>query len=547
MAAIVRSSTLIVSSLVILLTGFYQPILACTSLLVTRGASKDGSVFITYLADSHTLYGELKRIPAGRHRPGEMVEIYDGDTGKYLGRIPQARETYAVVGYMNEHQVAIGETTFGGRDGLEYMNGGIDYTSLMILALQRARSARQAISIMTELVETHGYASTGESFSIGDKHEAWILEMMPKGEGRKGALWVAARVPDGYVSAHANQARIRQFPLNDPENYLYSSDVIAFAREKGWFSGADKDFSFADAYAPIDFGARRFCEGRVWSVFRRVAPSLNLPLDWVMGRPGAEPMPLWIKPDEPVSVEKAMELMRDHFEGTELDMTRDAGAGPFALPYRWRPLTWKVDDAEYFNERAISTQQTAFSFVAQMRSSLPDPIGGVLWFGLDDTYSTVYVPMYCGIKDVPKSFRAGTGSFGKFSWDAAFWVFNFVANYAYSRYSDMIVDIRRLQGELESAYLAEQAETDKAALTLHTQSSELARDYLTAYSDKRGEETTARWKELGEFLLWKYLDGNVKDEYGVPKHPGYSETWRRRVADDTGERLKVIPDEEKPK
>jgi dipeptidase len=545
MAAIMRNGTSVLSSILILLACLSQPVLACTSLLVTRGASKDGSVLITYLADSHTLYGELKLIPAGRHRPGEMVDIYDGDTGKFLGRIPQAPETYSVVGLMNEHQVAIGETTFGGREGLEYKNGGIDYSSLMTLALQRARTAREAIGVMAELVETHGYASTGESFSIGDKTEAWILEMMPRGEGRKGAVWVAVRVPDGYISAHANQARIRQFPLNDSDICLYSPDVISFAREKGWFSGADQDFDFADAYAPMDFGARRFCEGRVWSVFRRAAPSLNLPLDWVKGTPGAKPLPLWVKPDEPVSVEKAMDLMRDHFEGTDLDMTTDAGAGPFALPYRWRPLTWKVDETEYFNERAISTQQTAFSFVAQMRSSLPDPIGGVLWFGVDDTYSTVYVPMYCGIKDVPKSFRAGTGSFDRFSWDAAFWVFNFVSNYAYSRYSDMIVDIRKLQGEMESAFLAEQGGIDKAAATLFAQSSELARDYLTAYSAKRGEETTARWKELGESLIWKYLDGNVKDEYGVPKHPGYPESWRRRTASDTGDRLKVVVEEGK--
>ena len=326
----------------------------------------------------------------------------------------------------------------------------------MYIALERAKTAREAIKVMTDLVAEYGYASTGESISIADPNEAWILEIIGKGEGVKGAVWVARRIPDGYISAHANQSRIRQFPLNDPANCLYSKDVISFAREKGWFTGKDEEFSFADTYAPPDFGALRACEARVWSMFRRAAPSLNIPIDYVKGVPGAHPLPLWIKPDKKLAVADVMALMRDHFEGTEFDMTKDIGAGPFACPYRWRPMTWKVDGQEYVNERAISTQQTGFSFVAQMRSGLPDPIGGVLWFGVDDTYTTVYAPMYCGIRAVPKPYGVGVADMHHFSWDSPFWVFNLVANFAYSRYSDMIVDIQQVQRELEGGFLADQ-------------------------------------------------------------------------------------------
>ncbi len=520
---------------------------ACTNILVTKGASADGSTMITYAADSHELYGELYFTPAGAHTFGAMREIVEWDTGKTLGRIPQAAVTYQVVGNMNEHQLAIGETTFGGRKELAGPSGIIDYGSLMWIGLERAKTAREAIEVMTKLVDEFGYASTGESISIADPNEAWVLEIIGKGEKQKGALWVAVRVPDGTISAHANQARIRQFPLNDPKNAVYAKDVISFAREKGWFAGKDEEFSFADAYAPLRGGTLRSCDGRVWSVFRRAAPSLNLSSDWILAVPGAKPMPWAVKPDRKLSTKDVMELMRDHFEGTELDMTKDIGAGPFVLPYRWRPMGFKVDGVDYVHERAISTQQTGYSFVAQLRSFLPNPVGGVLWFGVDDTYSTVYTPMYCGIREVPKSFAVGTADFSAFSWDSAFWVFNFVTNWAYSRYSDMIVDIRRAQDELEGRFLAEQPEIEKAALKLYGESPAAARDYLTTYSVGAGDMVFARWKKLGEHLLWKYMDGNVRDTQGNVTHPKYRDEWYRAIAKDGGDRLKArrLPDEPK--
>ena len=520
---------------------------ACTNILVTKGASADGSTMITYAADSHELYGELYFTPAGVHPFGAMREIVEWDTGKTLGRIPQAAVTYQVVGNINEHQVSIGETTFGGRRELRGPSGIVDYGSLMWLGLERAKTAREAIEVMTRLVEEFGYASSGESISVADPNEAWILEIIGKGEKQTGALWVAVRVPDGMISGHANQARIRQFPRNDPKNALFAKDVVSFAREKGWFTGKDEEFSFADAYAPLRGGSLRSCDSRVWSVFRRAAPSLNLSSDWILAVPGTKPMPLWVKPDRKLTVKDVMELMRDHFEGTELDMTKDLGAGPFKLPYRWRPMGFKVDGVDYVHERAISTQQTGYSFVAQMRSFVPAPVGGVLWFGLDDTYSTVYVPMYASIREVPKSMAVGTADFRAFSWDSAFWVFNFVSNWAYSRYSDMIQDVRRVQGELEGRFLAEQPEIEKTALKLAADSPAAARDYLTRYSVAAGEETVARWRKLGEFLLWKYIDGNVRDTQGNVTHPRYPEEWYRAIAKDGGDRLKArtLPGEPK--
>lgn len=512
---------------------------ACTNFLITKGASKDGSTMITYAADSHVLYGELYYTAAADHIPGSMLDVYEWDTGKYLGQIKQVAHTYTVVGNMNEHQVSIGETTWGGRRELRDPNAIMDYGSLMYIALQRAKTAREAIQVITDLVAEYGYYSSGESFSIADPNEVWIFEIIGKGPENKGAVWVARKVPDGYICAHANQARIRQFPLNDKENCIYSEDVISFAREKGYFDGKDKDFSFADAYAPLDYGALRFCEARVWSMFRRAAPSLILSMDYVKGEKGAKPLPLWIEPDEKLSVHDVMELMRDHFEGSDFDMTKDIGAGPFKLPYRWRPLTWEVDSVQYCNERATSTQQTGFSFVAQARSWLPDPIGGVLWFSVDDTYSTVYVPMYCSISEVPKSYAVGTGSFHDFTWESAFWVFNFVSNYTYSRYSDMIVDVQKVQRELEGRFLADQPGIEKAALELFNKSPRLAVDYLTDYSVKTGNETVKRWKKLGEFLIYKYLDGNVKNELGKVTHPGYPESWYRTIVNETGDHFKM--------
>ncbi len=515
---------------------------SCTNFLVSKGATKDGSTMITYAADSHTLYGELYFTLAGIHPEGEMLDVYEWDTGKYLGKIKQAKRTYKVIGNMNEFQVSIGETTYGGRKELHSKVGILDYGSLMYITLQRARTAREAIKIMGKLVEEYGYVSSGETFSIADPKEVWIMDMIGKGK-EKGAVWVARRVPDGYVTAHANQARIRKFPLNDPKNCLYSKDVISFARKMGYFKGEDKDFSFVDAYAPPDFGGLRFCEARVWSFFRRIAPSKNMDkyLDYVRGNPKAEPLPLWIKPDKKLTVQDLMSLMRDHFEGTEFDLSKGVGAGPYRLPYRWRPLVWKLNGKKYFNERATSTQQTGFSFIAQARGYLPNPIGGIFWFSVDDTYSTVYVPMYVGIERAPYNYAVGTGDFYHFSWDSAFWVFNFVANFAYSRYSDMIKDIQKQQRYFEDKFVAEVPEVDKAALSLYKKSSLLAKDYLTKYSEKQASAVVKRWRKLLIELLVKYLDGNMKDEKGKVTHPGYPKSWYERIVKESGDKYLMKP------
>jgi dipeptidase len=512
-------------------------VLACTNFLITKGATVDGSTMITYAADSHVLYGELYFTPAGEHPPGAMLDVYEWDTGKHLGKIKQVPQTYSVVGNMNEHQVSIGETTWGGREELHDPEAVVDYGSLMYITLQRARTAREAIEVMSSLVAEYGYYSSGETFSIADPDEVWLMEMIGKGPGRKGALWVARKVPEGYITAHANAPRVRRFPLDDPDNTLYAPDVISFARERGYFDGPDEEFSFAETYSPDSFGAVRFCDSRVWCMYNRARPSKQIPADWVLGREGAEPLPLWIRPDRKLTVADVMGFMRDHFEGTELDMTRDIGAGPYDLPYRWRPLTWKAGERQFFNERAVSTQQTGFSFVAQARSWLPDPIGGVLWFGVDDTYSTVYFPVYCGVEEAPYNFRVGTGSFDEFTWDSAWWVFNWVANYAYSRYRDMIQDIQVVQGELESGFLAKQSEVDAAAEVLHARAPRMAREYLTEYTNAAAATVHQRWRKLGEFLLYKYLDGNLKNELGEVSHPGYPTSWYEKVAEATGDHL----------
>ncbi len=522
----------------LLLTCLSGPAWPCTSILVSRGASTDESTLITYSADSHTLYGEIAFLPARQVPAGTALTIYEHDTGKLLGQIPQATRTYGVINFMNEHQVAIGETTFEGREELVNPKGIIDYGSLMHLGLQRGKTAREAIEVMTDLVAKHGYASSGESFSISDPNEVWILEMIGKGPDKPGAVWVARKIPDGMISAHANQARIGKFPLTDKKNCLYAKDVITFAREKGYFKGPDADFSFADAYAPLTFEGLRFCEARVWNIFRRASPAVgNKYLDFIRGKPGAERLPLWIKPDRKLSAQDVMELMRDHFEGSELDLNKDVGAGPYTLPYRYRPLTWEVEGKKYFNERSISTQQTGYSFVAQSRFWLPNPIGGLLWFGVDDTFSTVYVPIYSGIKEVPRAFAQGTGTFERFSWDSAFWVFNFVSNFAYGRYRDMIQDIQRAQRDLEGTFLAAQAEVEQAALKQYRLAPELGRDYLTAYSAQKTELTMTRWKALLTELLVKYLDGNLRDEKGKVTHPGYPKEWYQQIVKQTGDRF----------
>ncbi|MDX9880741.1 MAG: C69 family dipeptidase [Prolixibacteraceae bacterium] len=556
-----RERITVFSVLVLIMTWSVQVSNGCTNFLITKGASVDGSTMITYAADSHVLYGELYYQPAADHAPGSMRNIYEWDTGKFMGRIPEVAHTYNVIGNMNEFQLAIGETTYGGREELAKQEGAImDYGSLIYVTLQRAKTAREAIKVMTDLVENFGYASSGESFSISDPEEVWILEMIGKGNGEKGAVWVALRVPDGYISGHANQARITTFPMNDPKNCIFSKDVVSFAREKGWFEGKNKDFSFSDVYAPVDFSGARFCDARVFAGFNKVASGMGQYTEYAKGvvKHGGENnfpvnrLPLWVKPDKKVSVKDVMEMMRDHYEGTELDMTKDIGAGPYTLPYRWRNMTWKVDSVAYCHERAISTQQTGFSFVAQSRNWLPAPIGGILWFGVDDTYSTCYVPMYCGITEIPECFRVGNGDMLTFSETSAFWTFNQVTNWAYMRYSDMIPYIRAKQADLEEKFIAYTPAVDQAAKTIYDSRGEAAaRRFLSDYSVNQANGMTSEWKKLYQYLLVKYMDGNVKkekdgkflrNEWGVPAgpdHPGYPEWWYRVIVNATGDHFKM--------
>lgn len=517
---------------------FFKLATPCTSLLITKGASTDSSTMITYSADSHTLYGAMYYSPEKFYKDKEKLKIINQETGRYKGDIDQVEHTYNVVGFMNEHQLAISETTFGGREELIDTSGLLDYENLIYLALQRARNAREAISVINKLVKEYGYCSSGESFSIADQHEVWIMEIIGKGLRNKGAVWVAQRVPDGYVSAHANQSRIQKFPLNDRENCLYSDDVISFAKKQGYHKGKDEDFNFRDAYAPITWEYLRWCEARVWNFFRHVAPNQVKDIDYTVNTKEIS-LPLWVKPDTLLSVKDVMNLMRDHFEGTNLDLSTGIGAGPYNLPYRWRPLQWKSDSIEYCNDRSISTQQTAYSFVSQSRYWLPNYIGGLLWFGFDDTYSTCYMPIYCGITEIPKSFKASTANFDSFSWESAFWIFNFVANYAYSRYSDMIKDIQQEQVKLENSFIVSTDSIDNIAAELYIKSASEAQKLLTDFSVSTANETVQRWKKLGEFLLWKYLDGNVRDDSGKVTHPGYPKEWYKLIEHKDSEKYKM--------
>ena len=537
---------------------------ACTNFLFTKGATKDGSVMITYVADSHVLYGELYYTPARNWPAGSMLDVYEWDTGKYLGKIPQIAHTYSVVGNMNQHQVSIGETTYGGRPELADSLGKIDYGSLMYITLQRAKNAREAILVFSQFVSDYGYNSEGESFSIGDPNEAWILEMIGKGPGKKGAIWVARRIPDGYICGHANHPRITTFPLADgkksitskeitkiynPEvETVYAFDVIDVARSHGWFKGDDKDFSFSDAYAPIDFSGARFCEARVWSGFNKVNSQMGQYLDYAMGENLKHRMPLWIKPDRKLDLNDVKNIMRDYYQNTPMDMTKDPGAGPYGSTVKWRPMEWKVDSIKYFNERAISTMQTGFSFIAQSRSWLPDPVGGIDWFGVDDTYYTVYNPMYCGITEVPHSYAVGNGDMMTFSDDAAFWVFNQVANFAYTRTRLLIGDLQSKQKELEDRYMTESVDIDKEASELYKNDQAAAVKYITDYSVNAGNHTVAEWKDLYKFLFTKFVDGNVKVKQAVPQgykmmnpklsQPGYGDEWNRFIVKNTGDRFK---------
>ncbi|MDR2119147.1 MAG: C69 family dipeptidase [Tannerellaceae bacterium] len=545
-----RNKWITVAACAALLAGGGEAV-ACTDLLVGKKASTDGSVIISYAADSHSLYGELYHWPAAVWPKGAMLDVTEWDTGKPLGRIPQVERTYSVIGNMNEYQVAITESTWGGRRELMDSTGILDYGSLIYIALQRSRTAREAIRVMTSLVEEYGYCSGGETFSVADKNEVWIMEMTGKGAGRKGAVWVAIRIPDDCISAHANQARIRQIPFEDRENCLYAPDVVTVAREKGYFSGEDKDFSFAGAYNPYDFSGLRGCEARVWSFFRKYDPTIDRYADFIKGDPSKEPMPLYIKPDRKLSVQDVQQAMRDHYEGTDLDMTRDAGAGPYKVPYRWRPMNFTVDGKTYLNERAIATQQTGFVIVPQMRNWLPDEVGGILWFGVDDADMAVFTPLYSSMLASPECYRVGNGDMYEFSWTSAFWIHNWVANMAYHKYSFMIEDIRRVQGELENSYREMIPAIDRAALELHGKDPAEARQFLTWFGATTAQSATARWKKLGEYLLVKYIDGNVKREEGgqfkrnpygqpaSPSFPGYDEAYYRSIVAGAGDRLRV--------
>ena len=521
---------------------------ACTNFLIGKAATLDGSTLISYNADSYFLFGALYHYPAATYPAGTMLDIHEWDSGKYLGKIKQVEKTYSVIGNMNECQLSIGETTFGGREELVDTTAIMDYGSLIYIALQRTKSAREAIKVMTDLVAEYGYRSEGESFSIADPNEVWIMEMVGKGGNNKGAVWVAQRIPDECVSAHANQARITSFPFDDKNNCLYAEDVIAFAREKGYFKGKNKDFSFSDTYAPLDYLALRACEARVWSFFRKVDPAMDKYLSYVKGET-AERMPLWIKPTFKLTAQKLKEYMRDQYEGTELDMTKGLAAGPFGSKLRCSPLTFKVDSVDYIYERPTATQQTGFTFVAQMRSWLPDYIGGILWFGVDDAATGLYVPMYCGINKVPECYRADNGSLLEYSPTSAFWTYNWVANYAYSKYAYMFADIKKVQSQWESDFNALVPAMDKIAVGM-TEAD--ARIFLTNFSCSQAENSTAAWKKLGEYLLVKYMDGNIKaekngkfvqNEYKIPTtiiRAGYPvEFLRQMVKENPGLRQKT--------
>ncbi|MBS7407991.1 MAG: C69 family dipeptidase [Prevotellamassilia sp.] len=529
------------------------PSTACTNFLVGKKASADGSTFITYNADSYGMFGRLVYYPAAQHAPGTMRQIYDGDTNEHHGQIAEAPVTYSVMGNINEHQVAITETTFGGREELVDTAGIIDYVSLMAIALQRSKTAREAIAVMTSLVQEYGYASSGESFSIADPNEVWILEMIGKGSGRRGTVWVAVRIPDDCIAVHANQSRIHKFDLKDKRNVLYSKDVISFARERGYFKGKDADFSFSAAYAPADFGSQRYCDARAWSFFNRWVDGMDRYLDFVDGKHigTAEVMPLYFKPNRPVTLKELMMSNRDHYEGTPFDITHDAGAGIYEAPYRPTPLSFEVDGKTYFNERPISTQQSAFTVVAQLRGNLPNAIGGILWFGNDDPNMIAYTPVYCCADRVPPCYDKINANDITFSWDNAFWVCNWVANMTYPRYSQLFPSVEAVRDRLEDGYIARQADIEKQALALYETSPAEARKFLTDYTVETAQNMLGEWKKLGEYLIVKYNDQAVKKEKDgkflltpdglavPPERPGYPEQYRRILIRETGNRYLV--------
>lgn len=523
---------------------------ACTNLIVGKNASTDGSTIVSYSADSYGLFGELYHYPAATYPKGAMLDVYEWDTGKHLGQIEQVRQTYNVIGNINEFQLTIAETTFGGREELRDTLGVIDYGSLIYITLQRARKAREAIKVMTDLVQRYGYYSGGESFTIADPDEVWILEMIGKGPGIRGAVWVAVRIPDDCISAHANQARIHTFDVDDKNNCMASPDVISFARERGFFSGMNKDFSFANAYNPLDFGGRRYCEARVWSYFNMFTDKGNEYLPYILGKTN-EPMPLYVKANRKVSVKDIKNAMRDHYEGTPLDITNDMGAGAYKTPYRLSPLSFKVDNVEYFNERPISTQQAGWVFVSQMRASKDHAIGGVLWFSLDDANMSVFTPVYCCTTKVPESYAANGADYITFSWKSGFWIYNWVSNMVYPRYNLMIDDLRAVQKELEETFESMQGAVEARATELYAKNPAEAKAFLTNYTNMTANNTIDTWKRLGEYLIVKYNDGVVKrvkngqferNSIGQPAsviRPGYPKEFLEELVKQTGDRYKM--------
>jgi dipeptidase len=494
----------------------------CTSIIVTKGASADGSVIITYSCDGE-FFPRLRLYPAADHKPGDMYALM-GFRGK-RGEIPEVAHTYKVLDLTNEFQVAIGETTFDGRAELENPDGLLDYPQLMVLGLQRAKTAREAIKVMTGLVEQYGYGSTGESFSIADKNEAWIMEMIGTGKGGHGAVWVALRIPDGMICAHANMSRIGEFPLNDTDNCLYSANVVSFAVEKGYYDPKSGPFNFSLAYNPPTEQQVKYSARRVWSIFRRAAPSQNFSPDFSSFVKNAKPYPLWIKPDAKLSVRDVMALHRDHYEGTPFDMTKDLTAGPFGAPDRSRPISWKVDGKEYSWERPISTQQVAFIFVSQSRSAVPDAVGGVYWYGMDNPYTNFFVPLYTSITDIPEAYAKG--SMQGFTRDSAWWTFNFVANYANLRYGDMIQDIQKVQKEIEDAEFGLQPSIERTAQDLMKTDAGVIPRFLTQYCLSNAQANLDRWWKLSDLLITKYNDGYVRDASGRAREKGYPEGWLR--------------------
>ena len=520
---------------------------ACTNFIITKGASTDGTNMVTYAADSHALYGSLYSHVPGKHTP--YIDIREWDSGRPLGQIAQAETTYRTLGNSNEHSLFITETTFGGRPELEDPKGGIDYGSLIYITLQRAKTAREAIQTIVDLANTYGYASSGESFSLIDQEEAWIMELIGKGPNDKGIVWVARRIPDGYVCAHANQARITTFPWDDPENCLYAPDVADVARKFGWFKGENKDFSFADAYAPLDFGAMRGCEARVWAFFRTIASGMDKYEDFAMGHNPNNKMPLWIKPDAKVSPKTVMDCMRDHYEGTKMDMTTDIGAGGEACPYRWRPMYWTVDGVEYCNERAIATQQTGFWLMGQAR---PNKVG-ILWFGTDDAATSPLTPIYVNSQEVPECLKEGNGTMLKYSDSSMFWITNRVAQFAYLRYNIVGKHVRTEIDKWENAMIEQVKKIDIAMGNVGYKPKKVKK-IATEFSVATAQTLFNNWVNLDKYLMVKYIDGNVKgeDENGfidngngldIPgkiEQPGYTEHWKRAVAKDKGEILKVV-------